>query len=177
MTTAKANGKKSDAKKIGAAERRHQALNLRRGGGSYRSIASQLNISIEQVRRDLNQSLKALAEQELELAEELRALEADRLNTLTLGFWSKAVGGDLNAANFVLRVSERRSKLLGLDKPAQMDITQTNLGGPNWSALQGVVMEALKSFPEARAALAQRLMDLNPIEGEIVQEGGPDALD
>ena len=76
----------------------------------------------------------------------------------------------MNAANFVLKVSERRSKLLGLDKPAQLDITQTNLGGPDWSAIQGVLMASLQPFPDARAAVAQALMDLNPIEGELVEE-------
>ena len=53
-----------------------------------------------------------------ENAENLRQLEVARLDELLLAWWQRAKK-DVQAANFVLRVGERRSRLLGLDVEPQ----------------------------------------------------------
>jgi hypothetical protein len=166
-----AKGKKTDSKRINAAERRSMALELRLAGNSYREIANQTGASVSTIWEDINTGLLQLADQEQEKTKVLRQLELERLDALFAGHWTAASHGDVPASGIILRIADRRAKLLGLDKPAQLDITGVVNTGPNWSALQGVIMEALKSFPEARAALSQRLMDLNPIEGEVVEAG------
>src|SRR6266542_3648245 len=67
-----------------AAARRQQALDLRKAGASYRAIGAQLNISEAQAHRDVKAALARLAELELESADELRTMELDRLDALTL---------------------------------------------------------------------------------------------
>lgn len=46
-----------------------------------------------------------------------RALEVQRLDALQVPLWDKAMDGDIKAVNTILRISEQRSRLLGLHKP------------------------------------------------------------
>jgi hypothetical protein len=46
--------------------------------------------------------------------------ELDRLDAMLRACWSKAIGGDMKAVDRVLKISERRSKLLGLDAPERV---------------------------------------------------------
>ncbi len=120
-----ARGKASEKQQIEIQERWIKALDLRRAGGSYRSIATQLGISHEQARQDITQALTELKAIEGNDAEELRTLELERLDGMTLAFWQKAIKGDLGAAHFVLKVSESRRKLAGIDAPAKQEQTGT----------------------------------------------------
>ena len=47
------------------------------------------------------------------LADEVRRLELERLDQLQLGLWLKACKGDVSAVLGVLRIMQRRAKLLG----------------------------------------------------------------
>lgn len=152
------------------------ALDLRQAGNSYREIAKQLGASVSTIWEDINDALVTLADQEQEKTKMLRQLELERLDALHSSHWANATTGqDTQAAAVILKIADRRAKLLGLDKPAQLDITGQINTGPNWNLLQDVLMAALSAFPDAKAAVAQALMDYNPIEGEVVEEGGPDA--
>ncbi|MFF2402691.1 hypothetical protein [Streptomyces goshikiensis] len=72
---------------------------------------------------------KALDDRRTELnddVDEMRALEADRLDRLFFVAYKKAVRDqDLAAIDRTLRIMERRARLLGLDMP-----TKTELAGP-----------------------------------------------
>lgn len=57
-----------------------------------------------------------------EKANELIELELMRLDNLEMVMMNKAMGGDVKAANMVLRIMERRSRYLGLDKPSQVQV-------------------------------------------------------
>jgi hypothetical protein len=164
-------GKATDKVKISVAERRHKVIDLRRAGGSLRAIADQLGVSHTMVAKDLEHGLDELLKQEVAGREGLRALELDRLNSLQLAYWQRAIKGEIEAADFVLRVSARRARLLGLDKPEQLQISQTGAaGGPDWALIQQALMVALQAYPEARAAAAAGLVQLEArttIEGEV----------
>jgi len=137
-----ANGKKTDQQRIDAAERRQQALELRKAGASYRAIGAQLNISEKTAHQDVQRALDYLADLELASAAELRTMELLRLDKLTLEASrilaathplisggkvlsrytndGKAIGltddgPKLQAIDRLLRISESRRKLLGLD--------------------------------------------------------------
>jgi hypothetical protein len=166
-----ARGKKTDSNEITLAKRRAKALELRLAGNSYRDIAKKTGVALSTSWEDINDGLLMLADQEQEKAKVLRQLELERLDALLLGHWSKAITGDYDASRVVLRIADRRAKLLGLDKPEQLDVTQNINVGPNWSLIQGVLMATLQAFPEARAAVAQALMQINPIEGELSESG------
>ena len=57
---------------------------------------------------------KALAEQEVEAVEDLRALELARLDALQAAIWDDAMRGDTRAASAILRIIDQRVRLLGL---------------------------------------------------------------
>lgn len=107
--------------KLRAAQRRLEAIQLRRDGLSFTEIGSRLGISRQManriVRREL-QNLQALSLQEADL---LRTLEADRLDLLLKSFMPKAREGDHKAADVVLKVIDRRAKLFGLDAPTRTE--------------------------------------------------------
>lgn len=77
----------------------------------------------------------ALADRRAELnadVDELRALEADRLDRLFFVAYKKAVRDqDLAAIDRTLRIMERRARLLGLDMPVR-----TELSGPDGGPVQ-----------------------------------------
>lgn len=96
-------------------ERERRVLELRRAGVSFDVIATQVGY------RDRGAAYKAykraLARTLQQPAAELRDLEVDRLDRLLTAVWPKALRGDLAAVDRVLRVAERRARLLGLDAP------------------------------------------------------------
>lgn len=124
------------------AERRSEAIKMRRDGVRYEDIAAALGYNsrgaaVQDVQR-------ALATMVSEPAEELRALELQRLDAM----WQAALevlvrehitvsngkvvtlngepikddGPVLNAIDRLLRIQERRAKLLGLDAPAKHEV-------------------------------------------------------
>lgn len=129
-----ANGKKTDQVRIDAAERRQKALDLRKQGHSYREISTLLNISVGQAHADVSTAIKRLAELEQASADEYRTmeqarldaymLEADRILAATHPYVAGGKvlpdladdGPRLRAIDRLLRISESRRKLLGIDK-------------------------------------------------------------
>lgn len=102
-------------------EREREALALRRGGATYQGIATRIEgfggnsgTAYRAVQRALRRTLQ-------EPADDLRTLELERLDALHLAMWTKAMGGSLGAVDRVLRIAERRARLLGLDAPIRID--------------------------------------------------------
>jgi hypothetical protein len=175
-------------KKEAAAERRAKAFELRRAGLPYRGIARELGISEKTAHQDVQRVLAGLAEIERQSAEEYRALELDRLGELQVeatrilrqthplisggkvlsGFTSdgKPFGltdpaPKLAAIDRLLRISESRRKLLGLDAPTQ--IAPVNPDGTPYEA----------AYMELRAVLIQVL----PVEARMLLAGVLETLD
>ena len=105
-------------------ERRARVVQLREAGLSYQAIADELGLS--SAHHAVVDASRALAGQRVELSEDgvLKfVLEASRLDALERGAQSvlrqAAATGDhltvLKAIDRLLRISARRSKLLGLD--------------------------------------------------------------
>jgi len=99
------------------AERRVKALDLRKAGASYRRIAEELKCDVETAYRDVQAELAHMREVAGDLAEEVRTLELRRLDDYTLGLTPAARRGDARSVQALMRVGERRAKLLGLDAP------------------------------------------------------------
>lgn len=109
-----------------AAQRRLDALELRKAGLTYRAIGGRLGVSEAQAYQDVKAALATLAQLEQESADELRRIELDRLDALLGSLWGKATTptekGQAVAVDRVLAIMERRSKLLGLDAPTRQDV-------------------------------------------------------
>ncbi|GAA1353704.1 hypothetical protein [Streptomyces beijiangensis] len=80
--------------------------------------------------KDIREALKQRQAQLDDRVDELRTVEAERLDRLFFVAYRQAVkDGELPAIDRALRVMERRARLLGLDRPAKTEITGTG-GGP-----------------------------------------------
>jgi hypothetical protein len=104
-------------------DRELKVLELRRAGLTWQRIAVQVGYADHSgAYLAYKRALKRVLQQP---AEELRQAEIDRLDRLQLAAWPKAMQGDNSAIATVLRIMERRAKLLGLDMPVKIaqDVT------------------------------------------------------
>lgn len=111
------SGNAFSARRVTAIQRQQRAVELRRAGYSYREIGKAIGIGTTSAHRLVTRAVvetrKAIAED----VNEMRALELSRLDALLGGLWADARRGHLGAIDRVLRIMERRAKLLGLDAP------------------------------------------------------------
>jgi hypothetical protein len=96
--------------RAGTAQRRRDALSLRAAGASFRQIADSLGISLGQAHADV---VSELAEVTRPIAEEVLALDLERLDVMQVSLWPAVRAGDVQAVNAVARIVELRQKLVG----------------------------------------------------------------
>lgn len=95
-----------------AAERRRRAVELVLRGMTYQQVAHELGYANRGTVHRIVAT--ALREREAESIDDLRVLELDRLDALQSTYWFQATGGDIRAAMVVLKIMDRRARLLGL---------------------------------------------------------------
>lgn len=113
------------ANKTGAAKARKleaqvKALELRRMGKGYVEIAAALGISKSAAHRHVTAGLADAMAQVTAEAGQLKAEEISRLDAMLAGLWPDARKGQQGAVDRVLKIMERRAKLLGLDAPVKL---------------------------------------------------------
>ena len=96
------------------------AISLRRAGQSFAQIGQTLGITKQSAHNLVKTALDRLADETREITEQWRALEADRLDCLQMAAWDKAMEGHLPSVDRVLKIMERRAKLLALDQPIKV---------------------------------------------------------
>ena len=114
---------KTSSRRSQAAEREKKAFALRMAGATYEQIGAQLGVTTGAAYKMVKRVLERTRRETDELADELRRLEVERLDALTLTLWKQATAGNFGAVDRVLRVMERRARLLGLDAPTKQDVT------------------------------------------------------
>jgi hypothetical protein len=91
-----------------------------------------------------------------ESVDEARQLELMRLDEMMFALWDRAIGGDLPAASCVLKIMDRRAKLLGLDKPEKVEVNKWDFDGADLDAevqkLVTMMNEREEEFMERREA-------------------------
>jgi hypothetical protein len=102
---------------IESAERTAKAIELRKSGATFKMIGDHFGMSAQSAHEMVMKGLKATL---AEPAAELRALAVERLDHMLAAIWPAATKGDLQAQAGVLRLEERRAKLLGLDARQQI---------------------------------------------------------
>lgn len=137
----------------GMEQKTAECLALRIAGASYRKIAASLGISKSAAHEYTITALRELEALNAEDAKELRRLECERLDAMLLKLWPQTSTAKLSerTADTVLRIMERRSKLLGLDAPVD-----SRLGG-----LPGGVPIALSTEPDLSKLTFEQLQNLN----------------
>lgn len=102
-------------------ERAVKAVELRKNGLTFRSIAEQVGYNSPQAAYD---AVKRLLRETLrEPADELRTLELERLDAMWQAHYLAAQAGDVQAIGACMKLMERRARLLGLDAPEKKDVT------------------------------------------------------
>lgn len=120
-------------------------MSLRLTGATYADIGSMMGISSTGAYKAVLRAIQRLAEQTTETADEYRRLELERLDKMQRNLWTQTLQGSQGAVDRVLKIMERRAKLLGLDAPVKQDITS---GGKTISVRE-VVVEIPKETEEA----------------------------
>ena len=100
--------------------KRVEALGMRLAGASYAQIGERLKCTRTSAFRYVQAALRLHT---YEAVAEVRRIEEMRLDRLLMTYWPMAVRGDQKAADYVLRLMERRADLLGLDEPRRMTIS------------------------------------------------------
>ena len=101
-------------------DRRAKVLEMRLQGYNVSAIAETLGISRTLAAAHIANALDALV---VDNATQLRQLELERLDRMLTALDDGIGNGDPKAAMAAIRISERRAKLLGLDKPIQVEAT------------------------------------------------------
>jgi len=141
-----------------------KAVELRLAGVGYAKIAAQLGYkdataASSAVKRALDGSLE-------ESPEQIRQQELERLDAMLVGMWPKARRGDAVAVDRVLRLTERRSRLLGLTEVNGGELRAAFDASVKTSTLVGPVDAALI---EAGRKIADRVDEATAVgEGQEV---------
>src|SRR5215207_6681275 len=135
-------------------------------GAPYRSVAKQFELSESAVYRHKTEHLPAhlLKAREVEeaaraddLLDQVRNLQAHALDILERA----ENAGDLRTALAAISQARGNLELLGKLAGELTDSPQVNvLVLPEWTRLRTVLLEALTPYPEARASVADRLLEL-----------------
>lgn len=104
-------------RKVKAHEKRVMALELRKAGLTLDEIARQVGYRSA---ASVHNAIRIAMQQSLqEPADEVRQIELERLDKMHRALWPQAIRGEHGAIDRVLRIMERRAKLIGLDAPAK----------------------------------------------------------
>ena len=100
-----------------------KVLELRRAGLTWQRIAEETGYATHVGAYAAYK--RAIKRTQQQPADELREQELDRIDRLQLALWPKAMKGDNASINTIVRLMERRARLLGLDTAIkiQQDIT------------------------------------------------------
>lgn len=142
---------KQSPARVTAAARRAEALRLRAAGKTYAEIACALCINESSAWRLVQREFDRLNADTRETAEQIRQVECARLDALHAALWPTAKTGNTQAIFAVLKVMDRRAKLLGLDSPAKVDFGDSGRTGI-------AAMIALAQNPEKYAACDEPLL-------------------
>lgn len=101
-------------------DRERKAVALKASGATYRQIADALDVDVATAHRTV---IRALSAERHDAVDDMRRVEADRLDRLQRAVWLDATNGSPAAIDRVLKIMERRARLFGLDAPQRVAVT------------------------------------------------------
>lgn len=114
---------KNSSRRAQGAKAREQALDLRCAGLSYQRIGEKMGISTARAHQLVSNAMDQTRQAITAGADELRAAEVARLDGMLEKLWIKAKRGEVAAVDRVLKIGERRAKLLGIEAPVRIETT------------------------------------------------------
>jgi hypothetical protein len=115
--------KKAAAKEVARLNRvvdRKRAVDMRRKSISYESIAHTMSITLREARALVAEAIAEIETETREDASEVIALELARLDEMATATYPLALEGDLKAVDAMIKIMDRRAKLLGIDSPEKI---------------------------------------------------------
>jgi hypothetical protein len=124
-------------------EQNYRGLPGRRA--SHAAIAEELGVGLATAYRDVKAVIDRTKAEANETADEIRAIELERIDAAIVGIMPKVEVGNSRACEVMVKLQERRSRYLGLDVPSKHEHT-----GPEGAPIP----------IDARATLIDRLAGL-----------------
>lgn len=104
--------------------RRSEAFRMRQRGATFPEIADALKYNSRQAAwADYQAALREAAREYDDDVADARTFELERLDAIIAKAWEFADAGDIKALDVLLRCTDRRAKLLGLDRPVQLELS------------------------------------------------------
>jgi hypothetical protein len=130
-------------------DKERRVLEMRLAGITFDAIAK--NVGYASPGSAYNAYKRALVRTLQEPAEEIREAEVARLDRLMAGVWTAALRGEVRSVEAVLRIMDRRAKLLGLDQPTrvQAEVISYDIGSVN-EHLASLAFGLAHSNPQGR---------------------------
>lgn len=104
-----------------------KVLDLRRAGFTFQRIAEEVGYATPS---GAQRALERIMARNIPMApEEFRWQELDRLDRMQVALWPRAMKGDDRAIGTIVRLMERRAKLVGIDAPTKIQAEVVNYDG------------------------------------------------
>lgn len=112
------------------ADIRAECMRLRRDGKSYRKIAAALGIDPHTAWDHVQAELRDIRERTREDTDAVRDIEIQRIDEAMDALGSGIRAGDVPSVMAMVKLQERRAKLLGLDAPTKVERTERHIVTP-----------------------------------------------
>ena len=159
-------------------DREIKVLELRRAGLTWQRISEETGYAdASGAYLAYKRAIKRTMQQP---ADELREQELDRIDRLQLALWPKAMKGDNASVNTIVRLMERRARLLGLDTPIKIQQDVVNWDG-NESIDRAVrelaaLLTANDAISVSESAMAIEASEVEPVTAGNDVENLADSL-
>jgi transcriptional regulator len=128
-------------------DREIEVVKLRRGGLTWDLIAERIGYkSASAAHAAYQRAAKRAVQDDIDA---IRQIENERLDIAQSAIWGKVLAGELSAVQTLIRLMERRAKLLGLDQPIRQQIEVTTYDGDTIDAEVRKLVELLDSRPQS----------------------------
>jgi len=135
------NKELASGRRIQAAQRELEAIQLRLAGATFAQIAEKVGYRGPQgAQSAVKRGLARIRGKAEEIAEVLRGVEDSRYDRILRAIDPQVRQGHLGAVDRALRVSKARRELWGLDAPTKTDVTS---GGQTIHVIGGVNLDEL----------------------------------
>ena len=94
-----------------------EIVKLRRGGLPFDLIGERVGLSTSGAQRAYERSLARVVKEDVDA---IRQVETERLDLAQSAIWGKVLQGDNASIQSLIRIMDRRAKLLGLDQPTRI---------------------------------------------------------
>jgi hypothetical protein len=131
--------------------REQEVVKLRRGGLTWDLIGERVGLTPSGAYNAYERALRRVI---LEDVNAIRQIETERLDLAQSAIWGKVLQGDNVSIGNLLRIMERRAKLLGLDQPLRQQVEVISYDGNGVRAeLERILAESSnRSAPEILAS-------------------------